>query len=83
MKPPYRVVVIEAVDWAMNYAQLDIDTDFRPIHGLICGLLVKENKKYITLTQQYFMAENQVRQTITIPKCNIRQRTDLELRLKK
>lgn len=83
MKPPYTVVVIEATDWAMNYAQLDIDTDFRPIRGLICGLLVKETKKHITLTQQYFMVKNQARQTITIPKCNIKHRADLELREKK
>lgn len=79
-KPLRTVVVLEAVDWSMNYAQLDADYPFCPIRGMICGFLVKETKRYITLTQQWFTAENQVRQTITIPKCNIKRRKDLEVR---
>ena len=74
-----KVVVLEAVDWAMNYNQVDADTEFKPILGMICGFLVKETKKNITLTQQWFVEESQVRQTITIPKKNILHRTDLKL----
>lgn len=76
MSKPRTVIVLEAVDWAMNYAQLDTGYKFAPIRGMVCGFLVKETKKYLTLSQQWFTAEDQVRQTITIPKCNIKWRQD-------
>lgn len=78
MKRPQNVVVLEAVDWAMLTDQVGADYDFKPIKGWICGFLVKETKNYITLTQQWFVKENQVRQTITIPKVNIKTRFNME-----
>lgn len=78
-----RVVVIEAEDWAMNYAQLDTDHPFAPIVGLICGFIVREDRRSISITQQYFEAEGQVRQTITVPKKNILSRSDWALKPKK
>ena len=78
MKRPQTVVVVEAVDWAMLTDQVGADYDFKPMRGWICGFLVKETKNYITLTQQWFVKENQVRQTITIPKVNIKTRYNIE-----
>lgn len=78
MKRPQSVVVLEAVDWAMLSDQVDADYDFKAMRGWVCGFLVKETKNYITLTQQWFVPDNQVRQTITIPKVNIKTRFDME-----
>lgn len=75
-----RVVVIEAVDWAMNYAQLDTSHPFNVITGLICGFVVREDRKTISIAQQYFEVEEQVRQVVTIPKKNILTRTEWALK---
>jgi hypothetical protein len=83
MTKPTKVIVLEATDWAFVAAQVDTDTAFAPIRGHVCGFLVKETKQYITITQQWFVSENQVRQTLTIPKLNIKKRSDLAVRLKK
>lgn len=53
------------------------------IVGQICGFVVREDKRSISITQQWFETEGQVRQTLTIPKKNIINRTDYELRPKK
>ena len=68
MKRPKHVVVLEAVDWSMFSDQVGADYDFKAMRGWVCGFLVKETGKYITLT----------RQTITIPKANIKTRFDIE-----
>ena len=78
MKRPKHVVVLEAVDWSMFSDQVGADYDFKAMRGWVCGFLVKETGKYITLTQQWFAKENQVRQTITIPKANIKTRFNIE-----
>lgn len=78
-----RVVVIEAEDWAMQSAQLDASHPFTTITGLICGFVVREDRKTISITQQYFEAEGQVRSTITIPKKNILSRSEWALKPKK
>ena len=78
-----RVVVIEAEDWAMQSAQLDASYPFAPIVGLICGFIVREDRHSISITQQYFEAEGQVRQTITVPKKNILSRSEWALKPKK
>jgi hypothetical protein len=74
-----KVVVIEAEDWAFHTQQLDVDHPFAPITGLICGFVVREDRRSISITQQWFEAEGQVRQTITVPKKNILSRTELAL----
>lgn len=79
MPNPKKIVVIEAEDWAMNTEQLNEKYPFAPIVGHLCGFIVREDRKSISITQQWFEVEGQVRQTITIPKKNILHRTDLKL----
>ena len=78
-----KVVVIEAEDWAFNTQQVDALHPFAPIAGLICGFVVREDRRSISITQQWFEAEGQVRQTITIPKKNVLSRLEWEVVPKK
>lgn len=66
-----EIIVIEAVDWAMYHDQVDGDTEFDVIKGVIAGILVKETDDYIAITQQKFTT-GQVRQTISVPKVCIK-----------
>lgn len=77
MKQPKHVVIVEAVDWSILAEQVSADYDFKPMRGWVCGFLVKETKRAITLTQQWFTLEGQVRQTITIPVSCIKNRRDI------
>lgn len=79
------VVVIEAIDWAQRNAQVDSDTVFTPITGVLCGFLVSELKGkrgYVTLTQQIFPAEDQVRCVLTVPNVNIISRLEFPVEKK-
>jgi hypothetical protein len=72
----YPIVAVEAVDWAFQAAQVDISHDFDVTHGLVVGFLVKETDDFISLTQQLFDNDD-VRATMSIPKCTIKRRVDL------
>lgn len=73
-----KVVVLEAVDWGSTSEQTPAYYQFEIVRGMLCGFLISENDEFIVITQQWFDAGD-VRNTMSIPKCTIKHRTDLEL----
>lgn len=77
MKLKGKIVIVEAVDWANVAEQVDIGHDFEAVRAVVVGMVVKETDDALSLTQQWFDIDD-VRATMTIPKCAIVRRRDYD-----
>jgi len=70
-----KVVCIYAEDWTgldkvYFYHEKIKEKDVKPAHGELYGLVIFENKDFITITQQVFDV-NQARDNLSIPRRSI------------
>ena len=76
-KPLYPVVAILAEDWCGTSAQYSIDEakKLNTMWAWIVGQVIYEDKDKITIALEHFVPpDDQVRNTSTIPKKNIKYR---------